>query len=126
MRPELKRKLYIGGCVAAAVIVVILVLLIIFGGGKSSQYQKHYDAAERAFLKQDYTEAIRELDKALDLKPTEEAYLLMARSYASRGDKDMAIQVLYLGYSRLGGENINAYLRELKGDAAEMAVIELV
>jgi len=116
MRPELKRKLYIAGCAAAGVVIVVLVLLILFGGSKASKYRRQYETAQDAFLKSDYTAAIRALDKAVDIQPTEEAYMLMAQSYEARGDREMAIQVLYLARTRVGGENINAYLSELKGE----------
>ena len=109
-----KKQLYLIGGIAAAVLVVLAVVLLLTLGGGSKGYDKHYDAAEQAFLHRDYDTALRELDKAMDEQVTEEAYLLMADVYYAQGDTEMAIQVLYLGASRVGGDAIDRMLEKLK------------
>jgi len=109
-----KKTLYLIGGIAAAVLVVAVVLVIALGGGK--KYETHYDAAEKAFLQQDYKSALKELDAAMEIEATEDCYLLMADVYYAQGDTEMAMQVLYLGYSHVGGEAIPAMLERLQAE----------
>lgn len=109
-----QKTLYIaGGCAAAAVIIAI-VLLLVLGGGKS--YEKHYQAAQTAFLQKDYDTSLKELDKAMEIDASEECYLLMANVYYAQGDTDMAVQVLYLGYSHTGSAAVSRMLEDLKAE----------
>jgi len=112
-----KKTLYMIGGVAAALLVAAIVLLIAFGGSGSRKYEQHYDAAEAAFLQRDYDKALKELDKAMEIETTEDSYLLMADIYYAQGDLDMAIQVLVLGYSHVGGQPIADMLDNLKLEA---------
>ena len=112
-----KKQLFLIGGIALAVLVVVIVLIAVFSGGSEKQYQKHYDAAEAAYLRRDYTAAINELSHAIEDKPTEEAYLMMANAYYAEGDAEQAIQVLYLGYSRVGGSAISEMLDRLKRES---------
>lgn len=114
MDKQKKRILFTVGGVVVALIVIALILLIALGGG--NKYEKHYTAAEEAFLTRDYSTALKELDLAMEEKLTEEAYLLLADIYYAQGDKEMATQVLYLGYSRVGGEAISDMLERLKSE----------
>ena len=50
-----KKQLYLIGGIAAAVLVVLAVVLLLTLGGGSKGYDKHYDAAEQAFLHRDMT-----------------------------------------------------------------------
>ena len=117
MDQERKRLYYIIGGSAAAVLVVVLLLILLLGGGKNKTYQKYYDAAEHAYLTQDYDAALDSLGKALEAKDTEDAYLLMADIYYAQGDTERAIQVLSLGSARLGGKRIADMLTRLRADA---------
>ena len=121
MDMEKKKRLFLIGGVALAAVVAVVLLLIVLGG-RGSSYDKHYSAAESAFLRQDYDTALDELQQAIDKKPTEEAYLLMASIYESMGDADQATRVLYLGYSQVGGMKIAAMLDRLKGGAGSASV----
>ena len=113
-----KKTLFIGGAVAAAVLIIVIILCFVLSGS-GRKYQEHYDKAELAFLQGDYDEAIESLEKAMDIELTEECYLLMAECYHAEGDTDMAVQVLYLGFSRVGGEAIEKRLEELKGESPD-------
>ena len=108
-----EKIMYISGAAAAIVLIIVIVLCIAFSGG-SRKYESAYNAAEMAFLEGDYDKAIKSAEKAMDIDPTEDCYLLMAEAYHAKGDTDMAIQILYLGYSRLGSDAIDARLQELK------------
>ena len=113
-----RKTLYIIGGAAAAVLIAVIVLFIALGGNSGKKYAEHYDAAEAAFLQKNYGRALQELDKAMDIDATEEAYLLMADVYYAQGDLDMAMQVLYLGQSHVGGNAISDMLTRLKTENA--------
>ena len=108
-----RKTLYIVGGVIAAVLLAAVILVIALGGS-GRKYEKHYDAAQTAFLQKNYVKAVRELDKAMEQKSTEEAYLLLADVYYAQGNVDQAVQVLYLGYSHVGGQAISDMLDRLK------------
>lgn len=114
-----KKRLYylIGGCIAAVLVLVILAILLF--GGKGRQYNKFYNSAEEAFLQSDYPTALEQVNKALNVKSTSDAYLLLADIYYAQGNIDKAIQVLYLGYSHTGSEEINTMLSELKSQTSK-------
>ena len=113
-----KRTLFIGGAVAAAVLIIVIILCFTLSGS-GRKYQEHYDKAELAFLQGDYEDAIDSLEKAMEIELTEECYLLMAECYHAGGDTDMALQVLQLGKSRVGGDAIEKRIGELKGSAPD-------
>lgn len=110
-----QKKLYIFGIIAAAVLIVVVVLLLVFSGN-AGKYEKHYEAAESAFMQKDYATALKELDHAMEIEATEDCYLLMANVYNAQGDRDMAIQVLYLGYSHTGSDAVARMLDRLEGE----------
>ena len=108
-----KRLLFIiGGAVLTVLLLVIVFSTVLGGSGK--KYDKLYRQAEAAYLSHDYAAAEEKLHSAMELKTTEKAYLLMADIYAAQGETEKAIELLYLGYSRLGGEKIASKLEELK------------
>jgi len=112
---EKKQKMmFIGGAAAAAVLIIVIIICISLSGS-SRNYRNYYDSAEAAFLQGDYEESIELLEKAMDIDRTEECYLLMAEAYYASGDIEMAIQVLSLGNSRVGGNAISKRLEELSG-----------
>ncbi|MBR2880179.1 MAG: leucine-rich repeat domain-containing protein, partial [Oscillospiraceae bacterium] len=112
---EKKQKMmFIGGAAAAAVLIIVIIICISLSG-TNRNYRNFYDNAESAFLQGDYEEAIEFLEKAMDIDHTEECYLLMAEAYYASGDTNMAIQVLSLGNSRIGGSAIAKRLEELSG-----------
>ena len=116
-----QRKLLfiIGGAVAALLVIVLLLLLLLGGNGnKDSKYDRFYAAAEDAYLSRDYDTALKKLDKAMDVKETEEVYLLMADIYYAKGDREHAVQVLTLGAGHVGGTEIREMLERLKGSGS--------
>ncbi len=113
-----KRKrlfLFIGA--ALAVILIAVILITVLGGG-GRKFNKYYNEAEQAYLDGDFDTAEEKLRRAMELKSNEKAYLLMAEIYCAEGDTDRAIQILYLGYSHVGGSTIEARLEELKSAQA--------
>ena len=107
-----KRLFLIGG--AALAVLLIAVILITLLGGSGRKFNKYYNEAEKAYLTGDYTTAEEKLRRAMELKSNEKAYLLMADIYCAEGEPDRAIQLLYLGYSHVGGTRIEKRLDELK------------
>ena len=119
-----KRRLYlIAGAVLSVLLVVLVLLLVLPGDG---EYQNHYAQAESCFLHREYDTALYEVERALKLRQTEEAYLLRADISYAQGNLDEAIQVLYLGYGRVGGDAIFNMLERLKvlsGDDSDTLTI---
>lgn len=111
-----KKKMYIIGGAGAAVIVLALVMCLAFGSCGDSRYEKYYNEAQTAYLSRDFDGALEKLEKAISADPRAEAYMLMAEVYRQQGNLDMAIQVLYLGYSKTGDETIFERLEELKSE----------
>lgn len=111
-----RNKMYIIGGAGAAVIVLALILCLALGSCGGSKYDKYYDQAQTAFLAGDYSSALQSLERAISADPKAEAYLLMAEVYHQQGNLDMAIQVLYLGYSKTGDDGISVRLEELKAE----------
>ena len=112
-----KRKLYAAVGAAAGVLVIAIVLAVALGSCGAGKYDKLFAEGEKAYDAGDYASAIKKLEKAVAASPEEEAYLLMADAYVKDGDSDMAIQVLYLGYSKTGSDAIARRLDELKNSA---------
>ncbi len=111
-----RKKIYIlGGCAAALAAAAIILCLAVFTN-TGSKYDKYFSEAQSAYLSGDWDTAIKALEKAVSAKPEEEAYLLLSEAYNVSGKKDMAIQVLYLGYSKTGSEAIALRLEELKDE----------
>ena len=108
------KKLYIACGAAAFVLVAALVLALALGSGGTGKYDKLYSEAQSAYLAGDLDTALKKLGKAVDAKPEAEAYLLMADIYERKNDTQMAIQALYLGYSRTGDDEIASRLDTLK------------
>lgn len=111
-----RKMMYIIGGAGAAVIVLAIVLCLALGSCGDSKYDRYFNQAQTAFLERDYDSALQSLEKAIAAQPTAEAYLLMGEVYRQQGSVDMAIQVLYLGYSKTGDEAISRRLEELKAE----------
>ena len=112
MNAKTKRYIFAGG--AALILLLAVVLCLSLTSCGSGKYDKLFSQAESAFLKKDYDGAVASLEKAVAAQPTEEAYLLMAEAYSEMGDIDMAIQVLYIGYSKTGSEAVAQLLEDYK------------
>lgn len=116
-----KKVMYIVGGAGAAVIVLAIVLCLALGSCGESRYDKYYNQAQGAFISSNYDSALQSIEKAIAADPKAEAYLLMAEIYRQQGNVDMAIQVLYLGYSKTGDESISRRLEELKAEKSAAA-----
>ena len=108
-----RKRLFLYGAAVLAVVLIALILITVLGGS-GRKFNKLYNEAEQAYLDGDYDAAEEKLRRAMELKSNEKAYLLMADIYCAEGDTDRAIQILYLGYSHVGGAKIDARLEELK------------
>lgn len=107
-----KRWYLIGGTALALLLIAFLLTLLLGGSGR--KYNRYYNEAEAAYAAGDYTAAEEKLRRAMELKSTEKAYMLMADIYCATGETDRAIQILYLGYSHVGSARIEARLEALK------------
>ncbi len=119
-----KKRLYLIGGAALALLLVAMLLITILGGS-GRKYNRYYNEAEAAYLSGDYASAEEKLRRAMDLKSTEKAYLLMADIYCAQGDTARAIQLLYLGYSHIGGTKIETRLDELKSSHGDGSPLPL-
>ena len=108
-----KKRIYL---IAGAVLAVLLIVAILSAllGGSGRKYNRYYKEAEAAYAAGDYAVAEDRLRRAMELKSNEKDYLLMADIYCAQGATDRAIQILYLGYSHVGGNRIAGRLDELK------------
>lgn len=111
-----KKKLgFIVGAAVAGLALIVLILCFVLNGNNRS-YDNYFAQAQSDFLSGNYSRAIENLEKAIEIKADEECYLLMAESYKAGGDLDMAIQILQIGASRLESSDISARLEELKAE----------
>ena len=108
-----KQTYLIGGTVLAVLLIAVVLVLVLGGSGR--KYNRFYKEAEAAYIAHDYKEAEEKLQRAMELKSPENAYLLLADVYVAEGDTDRAIQTLYLAYSHIGSDKIARRLEELKG-----------
>ncbi len=108
-----KKRLYLIAGTALALLLICILLATLLGGS-GRKFNRYYNEAEEAYQAGDYAAAEEKLRRAMDLKSNEKAYLLMADIYCAQGDADRAIQILYLGYSHVGGARIEKRLDELK------------
>jgi len=113
-----KKSITVAARIAAALVILAFVALIISSCSRNSRYEKYYQEAEGYFADGEYGKAIDSLEKALDIKEKEEAYLLLAEIYVSMGDIDRAIDVLYAGSYKLTSDAVNQRLEELKAQKA--------
>ena len=123
LQDKKKRLFLIGG--AALAVLLIAVLLITLLGGSGRKFNKYYNEAEKAYIAGDYPAAEEKLRRAMELKSNEKAYLLMADIYCAQQETDRAIQILYLGYSHVGGAKIEQRLEELKSGNGTPSVTPL-
>jgi hypothetical protein len=118
MQNTARKKIFVVAEISVALAIIVLGALIISSCSKNSKYEKYYDEAGKYFISGDYEKAIDSLEKALDIKETEETYLLMAEIYISTGDIDRAIDVLYVGSYKLSSDAVNERLEDLKAQKA--------
>ncbi len=123
LQDKKKRVYLIAGAALALLLIVILLATLLGGSGR--KYNRLYNEAESAYLAGDYATAEEKLRRAMDLKSTEKAYLLMADIYCAQGDTARAIQLLYLGYSHIGGTKIETRLDELKSSHGDGSPLPL-
>ncbi|MBR6562217.1 MAG: leucine-rich repeat domain-containing protein, partial [Oscillospiraceae bacterium] len=109
---EMKRYLLFGGIAAAA---VICILLILFLGplSKTNRYERKYNQAEALYMAGSYEQAVKALDKVLGLKETEDAYLLLAKSYLAIDDTRSAEDVLRSANVKFDSDAIDELLESI-------------
>ena len=116
MTTEKNKLYYFIGAGCAIVLAVAVLLLLFIGNDDAGKYDKYYAAGQSAWQQGDYEAAAEALEKAVAARPEAEAYLLLAESYYARQELDMAIQVLYLGYSKTGDAGLSQRLAALKAE----------
>lgn len=101
-----RKVVYIIGGVVGFLIVAAAILAVALSFGSESKYDKYFNAAQNAYVTGDFDGALESIELALGVEQTAECYLLMADIYEADNNTHMALQVLYLGYSKLGSEDI--------------------
>lgn len=94
MQPEKKTVILISVGVALAILIIIAAVLLMKNRSGTDRYEEYYSAAMEYYIDGDFENAAGSAQKALDEKSTEEAVVLLARSYYQRGDSTSAIYVL--------------------------------
>ena len=114
MKTEKRRDIFIiAGCAALVVLALIVLGITLFSTG-GNKYDKYFRQGQSAYESGDYSTAVKVLEKAVSAKGEAEAYSLLAEAYVGGGDTNMAIQALYIGYSKTGSASIASRLEELK------------
>lgn len=117
--PRMDRKgliLTVVGALLVIAIIVIAVVLMQRSGG--DVYGDNYSAAMEHYIAGEYNEAIDAAKLAYAEDPTEEAALIIARSYAGLGDYENAIATLeqWVGANGSGSE-AGALLEQYRSEA---------
>ena len=115
--PRMDRKgliLTVVGALLVVAIIVIAVVLMQRSGG--DVYGDNYSSAMEHYIAGEYNEAIDAGRLAYAENPTEEAALIIARSYAGLGDYESAVATLeeWVG-AHGGGEEAASLLEEYRG-----------
>ena len=110
-----KRLLLAGGAVLLIVIAIVLVL-VLRGHSRSVQYEHYMDAAEESILSEDYAKAISYLERAFEIKDTDDCAIALAQAYAANGDLTKAEDILLEQIQNCKGDSetrLKQALREL-------------
>lgn len=102
--------------VAAGLLLCIVLYLILGPFSKTSRHENKLENAETHYLSGEYAQALRELENAIELKETEEAYLLMAETYIAMGDIEHAESILRLAAMKFDSDAIDELLEQLQSD----------
>ena len=115
MQPEKKTVILISVGVALAILIIIAAVLLMKNRSGTDRYEEYYSAAMEYYIDGDFENAAGSAQKALDEKSTEEAVVLLARSYYQRGDSTSAIYVLENWLKSNSGADAEALLAEYRG-----------
>ena len=110
-----RKTVYIIGGVVGFIIVAAAILAVALSFGSDSKYEKYFIAAQNAYVTGKFDDALDNIEQALGIEQTAECYLLMADIYTAENNPNMALQVLYLGYSKLGDEALMRKINALEG-----------
>ena len=110
-----RKLVYIIGGTVGFIIVAAAILAVALSFGSESKYDKYFTAAQNAYVTGDFDDALENIEQALGIEQTAECYLLMADIYDADNNPNMALQVLYLGYSKLGDEALMRKISALEG-----------
>lgn len=105
--------------VASLLLLAILLYLFLGPMSKGRRYEKQIESAELHFLSGEYEDALKALENAVELKETEDAYLLMAEVYLAMGDTDRAENALRLASVKFDSAEIDKMLAELQPEDVE-------
>ena len=93
--PRMDRKTLILTIVGALlVIAIIIIAIVLMQRSSSGSYQANYEAAMEHYIAGEYSDAIDKATLAYNEDATEEALLVIARSYAALGNYQSAISAL--------------------------------
>ena len=93
--PRMDRKALILTVVGAALVIAIIVIaVVLMQRSAGDDYRQNYEAAMEYYVAGDYDEAINSAKLAYAEDATEEAVLIIARSYAGKGDYESAVSEL--------------------------------
>ena len=98
-----KRLLMAGGAVLLVVIAVILVFSL-RSHNRTVQYQNYRTSAETCVENGDYDKAVRYLERAYDVKDTDECAIALANAYVLAGQTDKAEELLWAQMERKGSD----------------------
>ncbi len=122
--PRMDRKALILTVVGALLVIAIIVIaVVLMQRSNVSSYEQHYADAMEHYVAGEYSEAISSAQLAYSENPTEEAVLIIARSYAGLGDYSSAISALEAWVNANGsGSEASSLLeqyRELTGQQTD-------
>lgn len=107
--------------VAVGLLLCIVLFLMLGPLSKASRYERKLENAEMHYLSGEYAKSLRELKAAIELKETEDAYLLMAETYLAMENAEHAENILRLAAVKFNSDAINKLLAQLQSDGAQTA-----
>lgn len=114
-----KRKLIAVGGLVLAVIVAVALVLTVRSHSKNTRYQNYMDTAEEYLLLDQPESAISYLERAYEVKDTDECAIALARAYALTGDTAKAEDILLDRIEHSKGKSeelLKDALRDLRSD----------
>ena len=116
MQPEKRTVILISVGVVMAILIIIAAVLLMKGRGGDGKYEEYYSQAMEYYIDGDFENAAASAKKALEAKSTEEAVILLSRSYMQQGDSTSAIYVLESWLKTNSGSDAEALLEEYKNE----------
>lgn len=120
--PRMDRKGLILTVVGALLVVAIIVIaVVLMQRSRVNAYRENYETAMEHYVAGEYDEAISAAQLAYSEDATEEAVLIIARSYASLGNYDAAISALeqWISSGGSGSGEAASLLEQYRSQSAE-------